>query len=55
VKFLKQTTPTEIMLYKNKTCIITLTAEPLVIRITGNEVMESFKQYFDIMWNLAKI
>jgi HTH-type transcriptional regulator, sugar sensing transcriptional regulator len=54
VRFLAQTTPSEILLYKNKTCIIILTKEPLVVRITGNEVFTSFKQYFDIMWALAK-
>lgn len=54
VKFLQQSTPTEILLYKNKTCILILTAEPLVIRITGKEVMQSFKQQFDILWKSAK-
>ena len=54
VKFLNQTTPTEIMIYKNFTAIIILTKEPLVIRISGKEVANSFKQYFDAMWQLAK-
>ncbi len=54
VKFLPQSTPAEIMLYKNKSCIIVLTREPLVIRITGKEVMGSFRQYFDVMWKEAK-
>ena len=54
VRFLNQTTPTEIMVYKNITAIIILTKEPLVIRITGKEVADSFKQYFDTMWQLAK-
>ena len=54
VKFLQQSTPAEIMLYKDKTCIIILTKEPLVIRITSKEVMQSFKQYFDVMWKTAK-
>ena len=50
VKFMKQSTPAEIMMYKNKTCILILTKEPLVIRISSEEVTKSFKQYFDIMW-----
>lgn len=54
IKFLQQTTPAEIMIYKNRTCIIILTKEPLVIRITSREVALSFKQYFDIMWELSK-
>ena len=53
VRFLNQTTPTEIMIYKKFICIIILTKEPLIIKITGKEVANSFKQYFDIMWNLA--
>jgi len=54
IKFLQQTTPAEITLYKNKTCIIILTKEPLVIRITSQEVADSFQQYFDLMWKIAK-
>ncbi|MBU0456544.1 MAG: helix-turn-helix domain-containing protein [Nanoarchaeota archaeon] len=53
IKFLQQSTPAEIMLYKNKSCIIILTKEPLIIRITSNEVMDSFKQYFEVMWKEA--
>jgi len=53
-KFLDQTTPAEIMLYKNITCIIILTNEPLVIRISGKEVFDSFKQQFDLLWKIAK-
>jgi sugar-specific transcriptional regulator TrmB len=54
IKFLQQTTPAEIMLYKDRSCIIILTKEPLVMRVTSKEVMESFKQYFNVMWKLAK-
>ena len=53
IKFLQQSTPAEIMMYKNKSCIIILTKEPLVIRITSKEVTDSFRQYFNIMWNTA--
>ncbi len=53
VRFLQQSTPTEIMLYKNRSCIIVLTKDPLVIRITSTEVTDSFKQYFDVMWKQA--
>lgn len=54
VKFLLHATPAEIMIYKNKTCIIILTQNPLVIRITGKETSDSFRQYFNAMWELAK-
>jgi predicted DNA-binding transcriptional regulator len=53
IRFLDQSTPAEIMLYKNVSCIIILTKEPLVIRITGKEVVDSFMQYFNVMWNQA--
>ena len=54
VKFMHQSTPAEVLVYKNKALIIILTEEPLIIRITGKEVSESFKQYFEIMWKIAK-
>ncbi len=54
-RFLFQTTPTEIMLYKDKTCIIILTKEPLVIRIASKEVHTSFLQYFESMWKMASV
>lgn len=53
IKFSKSTTPTEIMLYKNKVCIIMLEKKPLVIRITNDRAFASFKTYFDIIWNSA--
>lgn len=40
-------------MYKNKACIMILTKEPLIIRITSKEVTDSFMQYFDVMWKAA--
>lgn len=54
VRFLQQSTPAEIMVYKNRSCIIILAKDPLAIRITGKEVADSFRQYFEIMWRAAK-
>lgn len=54
LKFIDQSTPAEIMIYKNKTCIIMLTKEPMVIRINGTEARDSFKAQFDILWKDAK-
>ncbi|HLC32762.1 MAG TPA: helix-turn-helix domain-containing protein [Candidatus Nanoarchaeia archaeon] len=54
VRFLAQSTPTEVLIYKNRTCIIMLLAEPLVVRITSKEAAASFKQYFDALWKIAK-
>ena len=51
VRFIKQSTPAEIMIYKDKTCILIQSEEPLVIRITGVEVSGSFKSYFDLLWS----
>lgn len=53
VRFLQQSTPAEIMVYKNKACIMMLTKEPIVIRITSREAADSFKQYFNVMWRQA--
>lgn len=54
IKFLRQSTPAEIMLYENKTCIIILIPDPIVIRIIGEECARSFRQYFDSLWNIAE-
>jgi sugar-specific transcriptional regulator TrmB len=53
IRFLQQTTPAEIMMYNNITCIIILTKEPLIIRITSTELNQSFTSYFNLMWKLA--
>lgn len=54
IKFMNQSTPAEILVYRNKSLIIILTENPLIIRITGKEVADSFKQYFDVMWKQAR-
>ncbi len=54
VKYLKQTTPAEIVIYGNKTTIVLLQKKPLLIQITGQEITDSFKAYFEIMWHVAK-
>ena len=54
IRFIDQLTPAEVHVYKNRSLIIILTDSPLIIRITGKEVADSFKQYFDIMWKQAK-
>ena len=54
VKYLKQNTPTEINIYKNKVLLIILSQTPIIIMIKGDEVASSFKQYFEAMWKIAK-
>ena len=54
VRYLEQTTPAEILIYKNRTAIILLEDEPLAVLIRGESIAKSFKSYFDIMWKAAK-
>jgi sugar-specific transcriptional regulator TrmB len=54
VRYLKQNTPTEINIYGDKVLIIILSKIPIVIMIKGSEVASSFRQYFDVMWEIAK-
>jgi sugar-specific transcriptional regulator TrmB len=54
VRFIDQSTPSEIMLYRKKACILMLTKNPLAIRISSKEAFDSFKQYFDVMWKNSK-
>ena len=54
VKYLDQTTPSEILVYKNKTAIVLLEKEPLIILIRGESIAKSFKASFDVMWLVAK-
>lgn len=54
VKYLDQTTPSEIIVYDNKTAVILLEKEPLIILIRGESIAKSFKAYFDVMWTVAK-
>lgn len=54
VKYLDHTTPSEILIYKNKTAVVLLEKEPLIILIRGESIAKSFKAYFDVMWMVAK-
>jgi len=54
VKYLDQTTPAETLIYKDKTAIVLLNEQPLIILIKGQSVVDSFKSYFEIMWKVAK-
>ncbi len=54
MKYLDQTTPTEINIYKDKVLLIILKENPVAVIIKGEYVSHSFKQYFDTMWKIAK-
>lgn len=53
IRYLKHTTPSEILIYKNKTAIVLLEKEPLIILIRGESIADSFKTYFNVMWMTA--
>src|SRR3989344_4960818 len=53
-RYIAQTTPASINLYKDYTVIAILNEEPITILIKNKETSESFKEYFNIMWKVAK-
>ncbi len=54
VRFLIQHTTTEVMIYKDTTIFLILTAQPLAIRIREPRVAASFQAHFDLLWKIAK-
>lgn len=54
IRFLHQDTFTEINLYKNTVFIIILLKSPIVLKIKNREATDSFKKFFDSMWEMAK-
>jgi len=54
VKYLIESTPAAINIYKNYTIIAILIEEPITFLIRNNDVASSFKAYFKVMWNVAK-
>jgi len=54
LKFLPQTTLTEVMIYKDFACILILSHNPIGIRIENKATASSFKQQFDVLWKEAK-
>jgi predicted transcriptional regulator len=54
VKFLYQDTFTEINFYKDTVLFVMLLKNPVVIRVNGKEVSDSFKKFFESMWEIGK-
>jgi sugar-specific transcriptional regulator TrmB len=54
VKYMDNSTPSEINIYGNKTAVVVLSKEPLAILIRGKEVADSFREYFNVMWAVSK-
>jgi len=53
-KYLINSTPSAINIYKDYTIIAILNKEPIVVLIKNKETSESFKEYFNVMWKIAK-
>ncbi|MFC1752349.1 TrmB family transcriptional regulator [Thermoproteota archaeon] len=54
VKYLHQSTFSEINLYKDTVLFVMLLKKPIVIRVKNKEAADSFRKFFDTMWDLAK-
>lgn len=54
IRYLSLQTPAEINISKERVVILILTESPLGIVIKGKKVVDSFKQYFNKMWVIAK-
>lgn len=53
-RFLFQKTPTEVSIFKETIFIVLLRQEPIIIRIKNKETADSFRQYFEVLWEKAK-
>lgn len=53
-RYIKQSTPAAINIYKDYTVIAILSEEPITFLIKNKETAESFKEYFKVMWKVAK-
>ncbi len=54
VRHLQNTTPAEINTWADKVMIVLLTKKPTVILVSNKKVADSFRQYFEVMWRIAK-
>ncbi|MBI2666692.1 hypothetical protein HYX13_03715, partial [Candidatus Woesearchaeota archaeon] len=53
-RYLKNTTPSEINVWADKVMIVILRKEPTVILVSDQTVADSFREYFKVMWVLAR-
>jgi len=54
IRYLHQTTFTELYVYKDYVLILMLLENPIGIRVRGKEAVASFVQFFETMWRQAK-
>lgn len=50
----KYQNPVSVNIYGNKTAIILWAKEPLAVVIKNKEISEGYKNYFELMWKIAK-
>ncbi len=57
IKYLPQkySNPVAVNIYQDKTAIILWASEPIAILIKNKEISEGYKNYFEIMWRIARI
>ncbi|HYD03443.1 MAG TPA: helix-turn-helix domain-containing protein [Alphaproteobacteria bacterium] len=53
IKYMKDTSPTEINIWRDNVMIIILSRNPTVIRIKNKNLAESFVNYFEVIWKSA--
>jgi len=54
IKYMKDTTNSEINIWKDKVMIIILTKNPTIILITDKIIAESYINFFNMLWKIAK-
>ncbi len=54
VRYMSNMTPAEINIWADKVMIVILTRKPTVILLSNKNVADSFRQYFELMWQMAK-
>lgn len=54
VRYLSNSTPTEVNIWKDHTMVVLLRKEPYVILIKDKETSKSFLEYFNSLWKIAK-
>ena len=53
-RFLFDYTPTEILIFRNMTTILFRRDEPIIILIKDSKTANSFRKYFEELWNISK-
>ena len=54
IRFLHQTTLTELYIYKDRVLFLILIKKPIAIMVKNNEAVDSFRKFFDSLWKQAK-